>query len=100
MNLEDFGPGEFPYKTILKETTCESIAYVLRDYGYTSHVVHNNNASFYSRNQVFKNLGINTFTSVEYMNPTEYTPLEWVKDKILTQQIMDVLESTDEQDVN
>ena len=98
MNLEDFGPGEFPYKTILKETTCESIAYVLRDYGYTSHVVHNNNASFYSRNQVFKNLGINTFTSVEYMNPTEYTPLEWVKDKILTQQIMDVLESTDEQD--
>lgn len=98
MNLEDFGPGEFPYKTILKETTCESIAYVLREYGYTSHVIHNNNASFYSRNEVFKNLGINTFTSVEFMNPTEYTPLEWVKDSILTDQIVDVLDSTEEQD--
>lgn len=98
MNLEDFGPGEFPYKTILKETTSESIAYVLRDYGYTSHVIHNNNASFYSRNEVFKNLGINTFTSVEFMNPTEYTPLEWVKDSILTEEITKVLDSTDEQD--
>jgi hypothetical protein len=98
MNLEDFGPGEFPYKTVLQENTCESIAYVLRDYGYSSHVIHNNNASFYSRNVVFKNLGINTFTSVEYMNPEEYTPLEWVKDKILTDQIMEVLDSTDEQD--
>ena len=98
MNLEDFGPGEFPYKTILKESTCESVAYVLRDYGYTSHVIHNNNASFYSRNEVFKNLGINTFTSVEFMNPTEYTPLDWVKDSILTEQIVDVLDSTEEQD--
>lgn len=98
MNLEDFGPGEFPYKTILKESTCESIAYVLRDYGYTSHVIHNNNASFYSRNEVFKNLGINTFTSVEFMNPTEYTPLDWVKDFVLTDQITDVLDSTEEQD--
>lgn len=98
MNLEDFGPGEFPYKTILKETTCESIAYVLRDYGYTSHVIHNNNASFYSRNQVFKNLGMNTFTSVEFMNPTEYNPLKWVDDSILTGEIMNVLTSTEDQD--
>ncbi len=98
MNLEDFGPGEFPYKTILKESTCESISYVLRDYGYTSHVIHNNNASFYSRNEVFKNLGINTFTSVEFMNPTEYTPLDWVKDFVLTEEIVDVLDSTEEQD--
>ncbi|MDY5578050.1 MAG: LTA synthase family protein [Lachnospiraceae bacterium] len=98
MNLEDFGPGEFPYKTILKETTCESMAYVLRDYGYTSHVIHNNNASFYSRNKVFKNLGLNTFTSVEFMNPTDYTELGWVKDTILTDEIIKVLDSTDEQD--
>ena len=29
MNLDFFGPGEYPYKTILLETTCESIGYVL-----------------------------------------------------------------------
>ncbi len=98
MNLEDFGPGEFPFKTVLQNNTCESVAYVLRDYGYSSHVIHDNNASFYSRNKVLRNLGMNSFTSVEFMNPTEYTPLGWVKDKILTDEILKVLDSTDEQD--
>ena len=30
MSLHYFGPGEYPYKSILKETTCESAPYVLR----------------------------------------------------------------------
>ncbi|MFQ9934322.1 MAG: LTA synthase family protein [Lachnospiraceae bacterium] len=98
MNLEDFGVGEFPYKTILKTETCESLSYILREYGYTSHAIHNNTGSFYSRNQVFKNLGYDTYTSVEYMNPEEFTPLGWVKDSILTDEIMKTLESTEEQD--
>lgn len=98
MNLEDFGPGEFPCKTILKETTCESVAYVLRDYGYVSHAMHNNTGTFYSRNVIFKNLGFDTYTSLEYMNPTEFTPKNWVKDKILTDEIIKVLDSTEEPD--
>lgn len=99
MNLEDFGPGEFPYKTILKSETCESLSYILREYGYQSHAMHNNTGSFYSRNVVFGNLGFDTYTSVEYMNPkNEYTPLGWVKDGILTDEIIKVLDSTEEQD--
>ena len=34
MNLEYFGPGEYPYKTILRKTTAESINYNLKDIGY------------------------------------------------------------------
>lgn len=98
MNLEDFGPGEFPYKTVLKNTPCESIAYILKDYGYSSHAMHNNTGTFYSRNVVFKNLGYDTYTSLEYMNPKEYTYLGWVKDSILTDEIIKVLDSTEEQD--
>lgn len=98
MNLEDFGPGEFPYKTVLKNTPCESIAYILKDYGYSSHAMHNNTGTFYSRNVVFKNLGYDTYTSLEYMNPKEYTYLGWVKDNILTDEIIKVLDSTEEQD--
>lgn len=98
MNLEDFGPGEFPYKTVLRDTPCESIAYILKDYGYSCHAMHNNTGTFYSRNIVFKNLGYDTYTSVEYMNPTEFTPLGWVKDSILTDEIIKVLDSTEEQD--
>lgn len=98
MNLDDFGPGEFPYKTILKETTCESTAYNLKELGYSTHAIHNNTAAFYGRNSVFKNLGYDTFTSIEYMHITEFTPMSWAKDKFLTGEIIDALKSTDKQD--
>ena len=42
MSLHYFGPGEYPYKSILKETTCESAPYVLKNLGYTTHAIHNN----------------------------------------------------------
>ena len=41
MSLHYFGPGEYPYKSILKETTCESAPYVLKNLGYVTHAVHN-----------------------------------------------------------
>lgn len=98
MNLDDFGPGEFPYKTVLKNQTCESIAYILKDYGYSTHAMHNNNAAFYERHKVFENLGYDTFTSIEFMNPEEFTEVKWAKDKVLTGEIIKALESTDEKD--
>ena len=67
MSLHYFGPGEYPYKSILKETTCESAPYVLKNLGYTAHAVHNNEANFYGRRSIFPNLGFDTFTSAEYM---------------------------------
>lgn len=98
LNLDDFGPGEFPYNTILKKTTCESTAYILKEFGYTAHALHNNTATFYSRNSVFRRLGFDTFTSIEYMYPTEYTPTEWSKDMVLVDEIIKALDSTDDSD--
>lgn len=98
MNLDFFGPGEYPYKTILQETTCESISYVLKDLGYSTHAVHNNDGTFYGRHTVFSQLGFDTFTSIEYMNKVERTPLDWAKDNILTGEITKALASTPEQD--
>ena len=63
MNMRYFGPGEYPHKTILKKTTCDSIPYTLKDIGYSTHAIHNNKATFYSRVEVFPNLGFYTFTS-------------------------------------
>ena len=54
MSLHYFGPGEYPYKSILKETTCESAPYVLKNLGYTAHAVHNNEANFYGRRSIFR----------------------------------------------
>lgn len=98
MSLEFFGPGEYPYKTILKESTCESIAYNLKEEGYSTHVLHNNDGTFYGRNEVFANLGFDTFTSIEYMNPITRNAMGWAKDEILIKNIKESLESTKNKD--
>ena len=98
MNLDDFGPGEFPYRTVLQNNTCESICYDLKKYGYKTHAIHNNEGTFYSRNLVFSNLGFDTFTSIEYMDEFEKTEIGWAKDKCLTKEIMKVLTESKEKD--
>lgn len=98
MNLDFFGPGEYPYKTILKERTCESMAYILKGLGYTTSAMHNNDGTFYGRNEVFSNLGFDRFVSVEYMAKAEVNELNWAKDRVLVEQIMKVLKATEETD--
>ena len=98
MNMEFFGPGEYPYKTILKETTCESMAYILSEQGYKTHAIHNNDGTFYDRHIVFSQLGFDTFTSMEYMYDAQYNVNHFMKDEILVKEIMDTLKSTEERD--
>lgn len=94
MNLDFFGPGEYPYKTVLKKTSSESLAFDLKNIGYSAHAIHNNEATFYDRNRVFSQLGFDTFTPIEYMNNIERNPTGWCKDKILTGEIIKTLDST------
>lgn len=99
MSLHYFGPGEYPYKSILKETTCESAPYVLKSLGYRTHAIHNNEANFYGRKSVFANLGFDTFTSEEYMSEQDDTnPNDWMRDRNLTKYIMQALNETDDPD--
>ena len=98
MNLRYFGPGEYPYKTILKETPCESAATALEALGYGTHALHNNGGNFYSRARVFNNMGFDSFTSKEFMNILQLTENGWSKDDILIDHIVDALDSTQQQD--
>ena len=90
-----FGPGEYPHKSILTEQTCESAAYDMKQLGYSSHAIHNHRGAFYNRNTVFKNLGFDTFTCLEYMSNVAKTPKNWAKDNVLTENIVDALESSE-----
>lgn len=90
----DFGVCEYPYKTILKSTTSESICHDLAKLGYKSHGVHNNDATFYGRNIVFSSLGFDTFTSMEYMNGITENDNGWANDDILVDEIIKTLDST------
>ena len=94
MNIDDFGIGEYPYKTVLKETACESLAYDLKSHGYQTFAIHNHEGDFYERNKVYPNLGFDVFTSVEYMWPDSYTVTDWAKDSVLVDEIRKALDST------
>lgn len=98
MNLRYFGPGEYPYKTILKETTAESAATALKSLGYGAEALHDNGGNFYSRAKVFNNIGFDNFTSKEFMNVLQYTENGWPKDSILTEHIMESMDTTAQQD--
>ena len=65
MNMRYFGPGEYPHKTILKKTTCDSVPYALKEIGYNTHAIHNNKATFYSRVGFKSQIWKNVYTAVE-----------------------------------
>lgn len=98
MSSRFFGTGEYPYRTILATTTAESICYNLSNLGYHNYVIHNNTATFYKRNEVFKNLGFDNFVSMEYMNGIEENPIGWAKDRVLTSEVMKALNADDSRD--
>ena len=98
MNLRYFGPGEYPYKTVLKNQVSESAATALTKLGYGAHALHNNGGNFYSRARVFNNIGFDSYTSKEFMNILQMTENGWAKDDILIQHIMDAMDSTRQQD--
>ena len=99
MSMRFFGTGEYPYKTILKEVDfCESIAGNMANLGYATHVVHNNTAKFYSRNNAFSMMGFDTFVSKEFMIVDEYNTLgTWAADNLLLEHIDNVMNETESQ---
>ena len=99
MSLEFFGVGEYPYKTVLRDNTCETVAYNLAELGYTATAVHNNKATFYDRNEVFSKLGFDRFIALEYMNGVRFNAQSWACDDVLTGILLDTLHTTPETDL-
>lgn len=99
MRISDFGAGEYPYKTILTDTACESIATNLKNHGYTSHFIHNYKGSFYGRNKVYSYLGYDNFISLEYMSGYKKNGNGWAEDLVLTKYIEECLNSTEGSDL-
>lgn len=98
MNLDFFGPGEYPYKTVLQKTTCESMAFIMKELGYSTHAIHNNEGTFYDRHKVFAQLGFDTFTPIEYMYHISKNPMGWCRDEVLVDEIEKALDSSSEPD--
>ena len=98
MSMRFFGPGEYPYKTYGKTKVIESAATELGELGYGSEALHNNGGNFYSRAQVFNHMGFDHFTSKEFMNILRTTPNGWATDDILIPNILESMDTTENQD--
>ncbi len=98
MSMRFFGPGEYPYKTYAKTKTLESAATALTSLGYGAEALHNNGGNFYSRAQVFNNMGFDHYTSKEFMNILQTTPKGWATDDVLVPNIMESMDTTEGQD--
>lgn len=98
MNLDFFGAGEYPYNTILKDSTCETIAYSMLENGYATTAMHNHNGTFYSRNEVYSRLGFEHYVSLEYMPYVTYTDVGWAEDIVLAEEIIKAMDATEERD--
>ncbi len=99
MRVADFGAGEYPFRSIMTETTCETLAYDLLASGYRTHAIHNHEGSFYLRNDIYKNLGFESFTSIEYFENPTFNQNDWAHDALLTDEILYLLGSTAEADL-
>ncbi|MDO5155202.1 MAG: LTA synthase family protein [Eubacteriales bacterium] len=98
MSTQFFGAGEYPFKTVMKNTTCDSMAYDFKRYGYTTTGFHNNDATFYERYIDYSNLGFESFSGMEHMWGLHYTPRGWAKDDVLDDLIVDRIKQTKEKD--
>lgn len=98
MNVADFGAGEYPFRSVLLEKTCETVAYDLLASGYATHAIHNHEGSFYLRNDVYPNLGFESFTSIEYFENPTFNRNGWAHDSLLTDEILYLMNSTSEPD--
>jgi len=79
------------------ENTYQSLPDLLREAGYNSSVFHANNGSFWNRNVMYNNLGIDHFYDVEAYNLTDTNQVGWgLKDKDFFKQSMKYLTSLEE----
>ncbi|MBQ9983027.1 MAG: sulfatase-like hydrolase/transferase [Lachnospiraceae bacterium] len=93
-----FGAGEYPFKTVMTDTTCGSMGYDLKRQGYATAGFHNNDATFYERYKDYANLGFDSFSGMEHMYMLNYTPRGWAKDDVLDDIMLERMEQTEGRD--
>ncbi len=102
-DIRSYGFDDYPYLSFLQNNCMESIAYNLRNLGYTTTAIHNHNGGFYGRNEAYTNLGFDKFIPLEAFGEldldTDYTYSKyWARDEIILDQIkgsMELSESVD-----
>lgn len=98
MSTQFFGAGEYPFKTVMRSVSCDSMGYDLKRIGYATAGFHNNDATFYERYVDYSNLGFDSFTAMEHMYNLNYTPRGWAKDDVLDDVMIERMKATEGRD--
>ncbi|MBQ9000078.1 MAG: LTA synthase family protein [Clostridium sp.] len=98
INLDAFTEGVMPNNTFLRHKEVSNIPYLLKNIGYSTHFLHNYIGDFYRRNEAYKSLGFDTFTSQELMPDSSSNPLsiKESKDEVFIRDISNII--TNEKD--
>lgn len=95
MSMATLPSGYNPYVAYLNDNSVDSLVRSLKENGYTATAVHDYQGEFFSRNEVYRNLGFDAFIPYECMpNVEKRVGSIWAGDIVLTEEIGRVLDST------
>ncbi len=91
--------GYNPYVTYLNDNSIDNIVRYFKGEGYTATAIHNYQGEFFSRYEVYENLGFDTYIPYECMSGIEkrYDHI-WAPDQRLADEVLKVISSTDSKD--
>lgn len=98
IRIAELFPAEVPYTSSkLDGRGLESAAQLLKEAGYYTTAMHNNNSTFYDRSENYNKLGFKKFIPLEGMEGVIYKG-DWPKDEIFLPYIKKTLAETTERD--
>ncbi len=98
IRIKDLFEYQVPYTSdVLDGRPIESVAHILKQKGYHTTAIHNNEGSFYSRDKVYGLLGFERFIALEDMTGVTYSK-NWPKDEVLKDYIVKTLQGTEGRD--
>lgn len=99
ISLNTMPKGYNPYVSYLYENSVDSLVRYFKNEGYTATALHNYQGEFFSRNEVYKNLGFDTFIPYECMSGVEKRENAiWANDQKLVDEILGVLDHSEGND--
>ena len=94
-NLDFRTPGEIPYVQAIGKKVLESTPHILSNTGYETTIIHNYQANFYNRKEVFSNIGYERYIPMEYMDGIDLKKGIIQSDEILFNYIRNVIKNND-----
>lgn len=99
MNMDFLPNGYNPYVTHLYNNSVDSLVRRFEELGYSSTAIHSYQGEFFDRDEVYEQLGFDTFIPYEMMSGVEKKPgAIWANDQILVSEVNKVLDSTEGND--